>query len=134
MYGAPAHAAGSRSRNSRRFAGRVLGVEAAVARQVVVPGDVDAVRGEAGGERVDAGDTQARVGLGRGQVAGVDAQVELDASGLEPAAAARGEHRRLGDLGHAERVGVEAAQGVLGPGEGGELDVVDGYEHGWTSW
>lgn len=65
---------------------------------------------------------------------GVDAQVELNAPGREPAAAPRGEHRRLGDLGHAERVGVEAAQGVLGAGQGGELDVVDGYEHQGPSW
>jgi hypothetical protein len=57
--------------------------------------------------------------------------VELDAAAgcLEPAAAAGGEYRWLGDLLKTEDVGVVAAQRVLAAGRCCELDVVDGDDH-----
>lgn len=57
--------------------------------------------GEPGRPGVDAVDPQARVGLVRGAEVGVDAEVDPDGAGLEPAAAAGREGGRLGDLGQA---------------------------------
>jgi hypothetical protein len=109
-------------------AGRVMGVEAAVAGKGPVPLHDGPVGLQAGRVLHDPRHAQARVGLLRGAEVLLDAQMELDRAGGEPAAAAGGEHRRFRDLGHAQGVGVEGAQGVLGAGWGGELYVVDGGE------
>lgn len=108
----------------------VVGVEAQVAGEVVVPGDGGAVVGDALGEGVDAGDAEAWVGFVGGAEVVFDAYVELDGAGGEPAAAAGCEDGGFGDFGHAQGAGVEGAEGVLGAGGGGELDVVERGDHG----
>ncbi|RAJ53693.1 hypothetical protein K376_05656 [Streptomyces sp. PsTaAH-130] len=70
------------------------------------------------------------MGLLGGVEGGVDAEVEADRAGLEPAAAAGREHRRLGGLGHAEDIDVVRAQRVLRSGRRRELYVIDGHQHG----
>jgi hypothetical protein len=58
----------------------------------------------------------------------LDAQVDLNASALKPAAAAFGKLDRLRDFAHAEKAGVEAAGSVFRAGRHGELNVIDGEE------
>ena len=65
------------------------------------------------------------MGLGGGLELRVDAEMELDAGGLEPAAAPPCQLVRLGNLGDAEQPLVEG-DGVDLPASGhGELDVVE---------
>lgn len=73
------------------------------------------------------------MGLAGGPEVLFDAEVQLDRTGGEPAAPAGGEDGRLGDLGHAEDVGVVRAEPVLRVRRRGELYVVDGGQHGHAS-
>ncbi len=59
----------------------------------------------------------------------LDTEVQHRAAGPEPAAAATGQRRRLGEFGHAEQAAVELARLVLGAGRDGHLDVVDAGDH-----
>ena len=58
----------------------------------------------------------------------LNAQVNLNASALEPASTAFCELGGLGDFSHAEKAGVEGACSVFRAGRHGELDVIDGEE------
>src|SRR5262249_36271072 len=59
------------------------------------------------------------------------AQVQLDPVAAEPAAAAGGEHRRLGQFLKAQHPGVKAAQGVLTARRAGQLHVMDNPASGY---
>lgn len=97
-------------------------------RQGVVPDDLVAVRGQPLGERVQGAHLDPRVALaGRTELRN-DAQVHLHPAAPEPAAAAGGQDRGLGQLGHAQDAVPEGAALVLGAGRDVELHVVQAFE------
>src|SRR2546423_1596467 len=74
--------------------------------------------------RVDVGDQDARVRLAGRNERLLDAGVDLQTAGGEPAAATRGQDRRLRQLGHAQDSDVVGARDVLGPLRDRHLRVV----------
>ncbi len=104
---------------------RVLGVEAAHPGEAVVEEDGSACAAKPASPGVQAADQQARMRLaGRAEVL-LHAKVQLDAMAAEPAAAAGGEHGRLGQFPKAQHPAVEVAQCVLAAGRAGQLHVMD---------
>jgi hypothetical protein len=91
----------------------VVGVDASEAREVGIPGDRLPGGGEAGDDLVEVVDKDARVGLAGGPELVVDAEVQLDAAGAKPGAAARRQGRGLRDLNHAQDADVEGSGGGL---------------------
>lgn len=59
----------------------------------------------------------------------LNAQVNLNASALEPASTTFGELGGLGNFSHAEKAGVEGAGSVFRTRRHGELDMIDHKEH-----
>ncbi len=64
-----------------------------------------------------------------GPEVGLHTEVQLDAPGAKPCAAARGQDRRLIDLCHPQDARVEVPGGRLLPGWHCQLDVVQALEH-----
>lgn len=74
--------------------------------------------------------------LARGPEVGLDAEVDLQRAGPHPQAAARGQDRRLGDLGHAQDAEVEGPARVLAAGRYRELYMVQrecGHAHAYRT-
>jgi hypothetical protein len=109
---------------------RVVRVDAAETREVAVPGDLLAGRPEPLDQPVEVGDQDAGVALAGGAEVVLDTQVQLQATGGEPRATPRGEHRWLGDLGHPQDAHEEGPGGLLLAGRHGQLGVVQPLEHG----
>jgi len=91
----------------------------------VVEDDVVAGLAQPVGEPGEVVGDEARMRLARRGERLLDADVELLRSRAEPAAAARREGGRLGDLVETEERAVERPRSVLASGGRGNLDVVD---------
>jgi len=80
--------------------------------------------------------TQAIDDEGRVRLAGrdkilVDAEMNRQRAVPEPATAARGKLRRLGDFGEPQNVLIKSSGLALAPGRYGDQDVVDGANGNW---
>src|SRR3954452_5496904 len=107
----------------------VGGVEAAHARDVLVPRHRRPRLLDGAREGVDVIDRDAGVGLAGRDEALLDADVDLGGAGPEPRTAAGPEPLGLVDLGHPEDADVEVAHGGFAPGRAGHLDVVQEHLH-----
>src|SRR3984957_20258878 len=109
---------------------RVAGVEPAdagdlsVGRDALAPGC-----GQRRREKVEVVDQQGRVRLARGRERRLHPQVQDGGAGTEPAAAPRGQDRRLRQLAHPEQARVEGSRRVLTPGRHRYLDMVESCDH-----
>ena len=104
---------------------RVVDVALPEAVDAVAVADVDPGGRQAVAERVEIVDEQRGVGLAGRTEVGLDAEVHLDRSVVEPAAAARREVGRLGDVRDAEEPVVERDRRVLLARRHRQLDVID---------
>ena len=104
---------------------RVLGVEPAHPREVVVEPDRSARGAQPVSPGIQMADQHARMRLaGRAEVL-LHAQVQLDAVAAEPAAAAGREHGRLRYLTEVQDAAIKVTQRVLAAGRAGQLNVMD---------
>jgi lipopolysaccharide/colanic/teichoic acid biosynthesis glycosyltransferase len=121
----PAAAPGSGLAELEAVAEGVVGVEAAHACDLLVVAHGDSLRFEACAEGLEVIDDQSRMRLPRRRERLFDADMELLAADLEPAAAAGGERVRLGQLREPEERPVEGPRGAFAAGWRRQLHVVD---------
>jgi hypothetical protein len=105
----------------------VLGVEAALARERLVPGNRNAGGLEALGQVIQlrSREPQGWVRLARWREPALDADVELLGAQREPSASASPEHLRLLELRQADQLAEEAPGGRLATGRSGDLNVIE---------
>jgi len=108
---------------------RIVGVEPAHARQLVLPSSLDACRLEPGRELVDVLDAQCGMGLSRRLELRLDPDVQLVRPDLEPRAATRGQRLGLRQLAQSEQLAEETPSLWLAPGGRRNLDVVEPFDH-----
>jgi hypothetical protein len=76
-------------------------------------------------------DDESRMRLARRDEIPVDAEMNRQRAVPEPATAARGKLRRLGDFGEPQNVLIKSSGLALAPGRYGDQDVVDGANGHW---
>jgi hypothetical protein len=106
----------------------VSGVEAPIAREIVVPlhrvsGRLDSLR-----DRVDVIDQQRRMRLAGRRERHFDTDVDLDSPIAEPDTATGREHRRLGDLGQTQYAAVERSNRRLAARRTRHLDMMQHHD------
>src|SRR5450631_3757546 len=104
---------------------RVLAVETAHPREIVVEVDRSACGAQPGGPGVHVMDEQARMSLAGRAEAVLHPEMQLDAVAAEPAATAGCERGRLGDFLEAQHTAIEVAKRVLTADRAGQLHVMD---------
>jgi hypothetical protein len=109
---------------------RVARVEAVIARERFVEDDRNAGRGQPITEAREVVDEERRVGLTGGDELLLNAEMDLDLRGVEPAATSAFEVGRFPHPGKAEETRVERLGFGLSARRHRELDVVDGPDHG----
>jgi len=82
--------------------------------------------GQSRDEAVETVDGESRMRFARRPEVGLDAEVDPDCAGLEPAATASGETLGLGDARDPEQALVKDGGSCLLAGRHGQLDVVEG--------